>query len=74
MWRAYATRATTMSCDTGLPDVQLVPPGTTLRRRCYFKPTGADPAFGRSSNNKDRTVAVAIIIYDGKPSLREVRQ
>jgi hypothetical protein len=74
MWRAYATRATAMSCDTTLPDRKLVAPRSTLQQRCYFKPTLKDPAFGQNSGNKARTVAVTISINDGSLSLHETTQ
>ena len=74
MWRAYATRATAMSCDTALPDRELVAPRSTLQQRCYFKPTLKDPAFGQDSSNKARTVAVTITINDGSLTLHEITQ
>lgn len=74
MWRAYASRATAMSCDSGFPALQRVRPGTTLRQRCYFKPVSRDPAFGTASGNRDRTVAVTITVDDGGLTLTDVTQ
>jgi hypothetical protein len=74
MWRAYASRATAMSCDTSLPPVQVVRPQTTLRQRCYFKPTGDNPDWGARSQNGDKTVAVQITIDDSKIGLDVVTQ
>lgn len=74
MWRKYAARATAISCDTPFPARQRVRPRTTLRQRCYFKPTFADAAFGKNSPNAARTVAVQITINDGSIGLAEVTQ
>jgi hypothetical protein len=74
MWRAYAARASAISCDDPFPARQRMAAGTTLRQRCYFKPVLADAAFGRDSDNGARTVAVRITIGDGSIGLAEVTQ
>ena len=74
MWHKYATRATAMRCDTPFPARQRVDPRTSLRQRCYFKPTLGDKAFGKDSGNAARTVAVKITIYDGWIRLDETTQ
>jgi hypothetical protein len=74
MWHKYATRATAMRCDTPFPARQRVDPRTSLRHRCYFKPTLGDKAFGKDSGNAARTVAVKITIYDGWIRLDEITQ
>jgi hypothetical protein len=74
MWRKYAARASAISCDTPFPAAQRVTPTTALPQRCYFKPTQGDEAFGSSSANGDRTVAVQVKIFDGLISLDEATQ
>lgn len=74
LWQAYATRASEIRCDPGLPDQQRVPPGTTLKQRCYFRPVRDDRTFGAKSDNAGRTVAVSIKIDDGRIRLTEELQ
>jgi hypothetical protein len=74
MWRTYAMRATEMSCDSDLPEIQRAPVRTVLKQRCYFKPTAGDGSLGKNSSNKGRTVAVTFTVYNGNITLTEKRQ